>query len=437
MKKSKIPSANGLLQNRAYLALISSQLISNLGDWLQLLALLTMIGLKWQATSWQITIGMLCMLIPMLLGGSLSGMLADRMERKKLMIISDVARAFIVLGMVFVTQLWQVYLLLIAKGIFDVMFSPAKNGKLKEIVSEEHMEKAVSYSAIIEQGTKIIGPALGGMLTVAFGVSICFIIDSVSFLFSAVILLGVPGKSAVVREKFENSQTDEQKKFKFWNELAAGIKVISGIPLIAFGTLTLTLVLLVLQIADSQAIVLFREIPGVPQNIFGWCITLSGVGTLTAVGVSQLLRNRSPLSKIGIGGALLGVAFGLSGIIAIYGPFNFVGYASLAVIFFVAGLGAGLVFIPFQVMLQKRTPESLTGRVFGAVTSLTSTASVLGPICGGLLVTTFGPAPAFMLSGSLMAVIGLMLLMFRPVIMKRDREVSEIVFEEVVQKVSF
>ncbi|GGH38317.1 MFS transporter [Paenibacillus segetis] len=429
MKMNKISSGSGLFQNRAYLALISSQLISNLGDWLQLLALLTMIGLKWQATPWQITIAMLCMLMPMLLGGSLSGMLADRMERKKLMIISDVARTFIVLGMVFVTQLWHVYLLLIAKGIFDIMFSPAKNGKLKEIVPEEHMEKAVSYSAIIEQGTKIIGPALGGMLTVAFGVSICFIIDSASFLLSAIILLGVPGKTSIVRTKLENNRADGQKKFKFWNELAAGIKVISGIPLIAFGTLTLTLGLLVLQIADSQAIVLFREIPGIPQNIFGWCITLSGLGTLVAVGVSQLLRNGSPLSKIGIGGVVLGAAFGLSGIIAIYGPFNLVGYTSLAFIFFVAGLGAGLVFIPFQVMLQKRTPESLTGRVFGTVTSLTSTASILGPICGGLLVTTFGPAPAFIVSGSLLAVIGLLLLLFRPAIMKRDREVSEIVLE--------
>ncbi|RUT48497.1 MFS transporter [Paenibacillus anaericanus] len=427
--KERTPSGGGLLQNRAYLALISSQLVSNLGDWLQMLALITMIGLKWQATSWQITIAMLCILIPMLLGGSLAGMLADRMERKKLMIISDVARAAIVLGLVFVTQLWQVYLLLIAKGIFDVMFSPAKNGKLKEIVAPEHMETAVSYSAIIEQGSKIIGPALGGLLTVAFGVSICFIIDSVSFLLSAIILIGVPSKRNIIRANAVDGLLEKKKKFKFWNELAAGIKIISGIPLIAFGTLTLTMVLLVLQIADSQAIVLFREIPGIPQSLFGWCITLSGVGTLAAVGVSKLLRNWSPLSKIGTGGALLGAAFALSGFLVIFGLFNSIGYASMAVIFFVAGLGAGLVFIPFQVMLQKRTPESLTGRVFGTVTSLTSTAAVLGPICGGFLVTTFGPAPAFMLSGCLMIVIGLVLLLFKSAILKRDREVTESLLE--------
>jgi hypothetical protein len=60
---------NGLLHNRAYLALLASQLISNLGDWLHLLALLVMVGMKWHATPWQITTIMLCSMLPMLVGG--------------------------------------------------------------------------------------------------------------------------------------------------------------------------------------------------------------------------------------------------------------------------------------------------------------------------------------------------------------------------------
>ncbi|WP_068779624.1 MFS transporter [Paenibacillus sp. GM2] len=99
----------GLLHNRAYMSLMASQLISNLGDWLHLLALLMMVGLKWHATPWQITMIMLCSMLPMLVGGPLAGMLADRVERKKLMIIADAVRIFIVLGLVFVTDIWQVY----------------------------------------------------------------------------------------------------------------------------------------------------------------------------------------------------------------------------------------------------------------------------------------------------------------------------------------
>ncbi|SDG43753.1 Predicted arabinose efflux permease, MFS family [Fontibacillus panacisegetis] len=428
MEQKLTYSEKGLWRNRSYVALMGAQLVSNLGDWLYLLALLTMIGLKWNATPWEITITMLSILFPMLIGGPIAGMLADRVERKKLMIISDVARFAIVIGLIFVTALWQVYLILIIKGVFDVLFSPAKNGKLKEIVPSEQMEKAVSYSSIIEQGSKIIGPAIGGMLTAAFGVSICFMIDAATFLVSACILLAVPGKKILSTVKASSVQIEEKtnvEKTGFWSELAAGMKLIVSIPLIAYGTLTLGMALLVLQIADSQTVVLFREIPGMSEDIFGWCITLSGVGTLASVGIIQLLRSWSPLTKMGVGGALLGTVFALAGYASAHLPANGWVFIIIMMLFFLAGLGAGMTFVPFNVMLQQKTPEAMIGRVFGTVTSITSAASVLGPVFGGTLVTAFGPAPAFIISGGLMAVIGLLLLVFRPMIMKRDYRGTE------------
>lgn len=409
----------GLFQNRAYLALMASQLVSNLGDWLHVLALLTMIGLKWNATPWEITASMLCMVLPMLLGGPAAGLLADRFERKKLMILSDAARIVIVLGLVFVTHLWQVYMLLVAKSMFDVLFSPAKNGKIKEVVAPEHLDKAVSYSAVIEQGSKIIGPALGGMLTAAFGIASCFMIDAASFLVSGLILLVVPGKRAAANQDSPELRNTAEK-LGFWKDMAAGMKVIAGLPLIAFGLLTLTMALLVLQVADSQIVVLFREIPGIPEDYLGWCITLSGVGTLAAAGISGAMRRLSPLAKMGAGGALLGIVFAVAGVYALHGPFNHIGYVLLMGMFFLAGVGAGFTFIPFQIALQQRTPEPLIGRVFGTVTSVTSAAAAIGPVCGGYLVTVFGPAPAFIVSGGLMALIGIVLIFFKPLIMKRD-----------------
>lgn len=125
-----------LTANKPFMLLISAQLISNVGDWLHLLALLTMVGLKWQATPWEITLLSLCMAVPMLLGGSLAGYLSDMMDRKALMIGSDLMRAGIVAGLVFAGSLWQVYILLLAKGVMDVIFSPAKSGKLKEVVPQ-------------------------------------------------------------------------------------------------------------------------------------------------------------------------------------------------------------------------------------------------------------------------------------------------------------
>ncbi|MBU5673538.1 MFS transporter [Paenibacillus brevis] len=423
--KNEMKSGEGLLKNRPYVMLLTSQLVSNLGDWLYLLALLTLIGLRWNATPWQITMTMLCMLLPTLLGGPLAGMLADRVERKRLMIIADLARMVLILGLVFVTELWQVYLLLIVKSSFDVMFSPAKNGKIKEIVPHHQLEQAVSYSAIIEQGSKIIGPALGGMLSAAFGLSSCFMINSVAFLLSAIALWGVPARkraAASVQEAGDSAKNLEgAEKAGFWREVSAGLKIIAGIPLIFFGLLTLASALLVLQIADSQIVVLFRGIPGVSENLLGWCITSSGVGTFLAVGVNSLLRKWSPLTKMSFGGMLVGLVFAGAGLLTLQGALGTIGTGLMMTMFLLAGLGAGLTFIPFQVTLQQRTPEAMTGRVFGTVSSVTSAAAVIGPLCGGYLVTMFGPEPAYILSGGLMTVIGLALLLFRKPIIERDQ----------------
>lgn len=426
-RMNEMEKSEGLLKNRPYVMLLTSQLVSNLGDWLYLLALLTLIGMRWNATPWQITMTTLCMLLPTLLGGPLAGLLADRVERKRLMIISDLVRMVLILGLVFVTELWQVYLLLIVKSSFDVIFSPAKNGKIKEIVPHHQLDQAVSYSAIIEQGSKIVGPALGGMLSAAFGLSSSFVINSVAFLISAIALFGVPTKSKLTLASVQAQGTGELAKEAegsqrggLWREVSAGLKVISGIPLIFFGLITLASALLVLQIADSQIVVLFRGIPDVSENLLGWCITASGIGTFLAVAVNRVLSKWSPLTKMSFGGMLIGLVFAGAGVLTMQGTLGTLGTGLMLSMFLLGGLGAGLTFIPFQIALQKRTPEAMTGRVFGTVSSVTSAAAVIGPLCGGYLVTMFGPESAYMLSGGLMTLLGLILMVLRKPIIERD-----------------
>jgi MFS family permease len=128
-----------LKANKPFVLLIAAQLVFNAGDWLHLLALLTMVGLKWEATPWEITALSLCMAVPVLLGGPLAGYASDRMNRKALMIGSDFVCAGLVACLVFAGSLWQVYILLLAKGMMDVslrMF--AGGGFLSYANNREH-----------------------------------------------------------------------------------------------------------------------------------------------------------------------------------------------------------------------------------------------------------------------------------------------------------
>ncbi|HEY2493844.1 MAG TPA: MFS transporter [Paenibacillus sp.] len=414
-----------LSRNRPYVLLMAAQLVSNLGDWLHFLALLTLVGFKWNATPWQITAVSLCMALPMLLGGPIAGYMSDRFNRKHLMISSDIVRAVVVTGLIFVESLWQVYVILIFKGLMDVLFSPAKNGKMKEIIATEDMGRAVAFSSSIEQITKIVGPALGGVLVALVGLKYCFVIDAGSFLLSAVILLGVPRHRMVSNEQLEDQGPHlGQKKPSFWQELSAGVTHIVGMPLLLCGLVVLIAVLLVLQIADSQTVTLFRNIPGVSENLLGWCMGASGLGTLLAA----LLVGRvkwQPLIKMGVGAALMGFVFAVAAIVTLWSEAGEVFiFTTLFTSFFLAGFGAGFAFIPFQTLLQLRTPSTLTGRVFGTVNSLTSAAVIMGPVLGGALVTAYGPVPAFIVSGSLMVMMGLIVFLLRKWIQRKDQQAN-------------
>ena len=408
-----------LTANRPFMLLISAQLISNVGDWLHLLALLTMVGLKWHATPWEITAISLCMAVPMLLGGPLAGYLSDMMDRKALMIGSDLVRAGIVACLVFAGSLWQVYLLLLAKGIMDVLFSPAKSGKLKELVPPGQMDQAVALSSSIEQITKIIGPALGGMLVAAFGISACYLLDSATYLVSAVILLAVPNTGKYRTDRVSDTAENLQGRKSFRHEVSGGLRIIAGMPAVLGGAVMLVTVLLVLQIADSQTVTLFREIPGISGDLLGWCLAASGFGTLLSAIAASRMGSR-PLFFMSAGAIIMGSVFTAAALVTAYGEAGLWMNIMLFGSFTVAGAGAGLVFIPFYSMLQRRTPEAYTGRVFGTVNSLTSAAVILGPVIGGALVTSAGPVSAFVVSGVLAALLGVIMLVLRGKIENKD-----------------
>jgi len=99
-----------LFKNKQYIYLISSQIISSLGDWLDLLALLALVSINWKASPMEMACLMLCFSVPMILFSPFAGVLVDRYDRKKLMIISDIVRACVVTAIVFQTRYgWFTY----------------------------------------------------------------------------------------------------------------------------------------------------------------------------------------------------------------------------------------------------------------------------------------------------------------------------------------
>lgn len=416
-----------LLRNRNYMLLMGSQLVSNMGEWLYIIALLTLVGLKWQASPWEITAMTLCMALPVLIGGPIAGWIGDRYDRKKIMVISDVVRAFILLGVLFAGNLIQIYVLLIVKGLMDVLFSPAKSGKIKEIVDPKHIDQAVTISSSIEQMSKIIGPSLGGLLMALFGIQLCFIIDAGAFVVSALFLLGVPGRKIAKQEGLTGESRSGassgkgagDKSKSFLKEIGEGLQLIYGIPLLLGGVVTICAVVLVLQMADSQIVTLFRLIPNVSEDLLGYCISASGLGTLIAAMFVRKL-SWSTLAKMGAGATAAGLVFAVCAVVVVTQMPHSLQSVVLFGSFFLAGAGGGFVLVPFQMLLMKRTPEHMTSRVFGTVNSLTSGAAIVGPTIGGALITGIGAVPTYIVAGLGTAAVGGALLVFKGRIERKD-----------------
>ncbi|HET7577693.1 MAG TPA: MFS transporter [Bacillales bacterium] len=402
-----------LLKNRPYLFLISAQTVSNLGDWLTLLALSALLGLKWQASPLAISIAFLCLTVPSIACGPFSGVIADRMDRKTLMILTDLFRAAVVIGVIFSSQLWEVYVLLCIKSIFSSLFEPAKEGKLREIVPNEWMQSAVATSELVNNGAKIAGPVLSGVFVATLGIKGSFYLDSASFLLSAILIIGVPITKGASQEAAE--------KTAFFKQFSEGFAFLREKRTLYVGLAVFALVILFLQIPDTQFIVLLREVPGHAIHLLGYIMAASGAGMIIASIILNKKEIRSYLLALSLSTIGMGIPFAFYGLL-IHLPIFWV--TVLFILFsLIVGFSFGMALIPFNVMVQKQTPERITGRVFGTINSVATLATVIGMSAGGIISEFAGVTHNFIFAGSVLVIIGVIVFLSRKGL-EKEKKVS-------------
>src|SRR5712692_825657 len=179
-----------LRANSNFRRLWMAQLVSEIGDWFYSLAVYDLLlGLTWsgQAVSWAIIIQAL----PWFLMTPLAGYVADRFPRRRLMILSDIARGLVVLGLLLVRRaadVWLVYALLGLEVIFASVFEPARNALLPDIASTEEILPANALSSATWSFALTSGAALGGLVTSLLGRPVSFVVNSASFFASALLV---------------------------------------------------------------------------------------------------------------------------------------------------------------------------------------------------------------------------------------------------------
>ena len=176
-----------LQQNPSFRNLWYGQVVSELGDWLNSIAIYALI-LKLSDSGMAMAGAMMAKLLPIVLVSPIAGVVVDRVSRKNVMIISDLLRCVVVLGFLLVEDqdaLWLVYALVIVEISLSGFFEPARSAIIPSLVPKSDLVTDNALSGSTWSVMLAFGAALGGGVVYLFGIKIAFILDASTFLLSA------------------------------------------------------------------------------------------------------------------------------------------------------------------------------------------------------------------------------------------------------------
>jgi MFS transporter, DHA1 family, staphyloferrin A biosynthesis exporter len=182
----RLPAVLQSLQHRNYRLLWSGSLISNSGDWMDQIALNWLVY-ELSGSAVQLALLNLCRLAPIFVFTLVGGVIADRVERRRLLFVTQTVAmllAFILAGLTYtgLVQIWMVLLIAIGRGIVLSFNQPARQSLISDLVPREDLKNAIALNSATLNLTRVLGPTIGGLLIATVGVAGAFFLNAVSFL---------------------------------------------------------------------------------------------------------------------------------------------------------------------------------------------------------------------------------------------------------------
>lgn len=388
------PALANPLQYKGFRNLWLAQSISDFGDGLTGLALLIMVNQLTGSTAALATMAIV-LAIPQVTLGLVAGVYVDRLERKKIMLVSDSVRALLVLGFVLVDSvehMWVLYVLAFLQSAAGTFFGPARGAVIAQLLPKEALLAANSITQTSRIIAGMLGASAAGVLIGSFKVYWpAFVIDAATFAFSflLVLLVQVPrlegGGQAQARRVLE----------LLWE----GLRTI-GHSRILLGTLTgAGVMMLGLGAVNILFIPLLTNDLNVPTTLFGLVQAAQTAGMILAGGVVALLALRlKPTHMVSIGLMGMGLMVGLiAGVEQLWHV--------LVLLFFIGLLGAP-VQAGIGTLVQTSVDDHSRGRVGAALGAVIGSANLTSMALAGVLAGWIGVREVFVVAGILAVVAG-------------------------------
>ena len=357
--------------------------LSSFGDWATLfasVALASQLGSESGNSGITAVVPVVARIIPAFLS-SVAGLMADRLNKKNIMIISDLSRMVIVLFLFFATTLLQLFIINFLTEIFSMMRQPSRESVVPEVVNKENLVKANSLFAIGTYATLPIASILFALIAdikvpafiSSFGNgwsgSIIFLFDAATFLVSAYLLIFLKTKKANTSFKTDGFVLKEFKEglnYFFSNKEIRNITISISLSLFGAGALF---------ILGHTFLTVDR---GFTESSFGFMIASFGTGIIfSMVTFSYFVSSFSRVSFV-IGLCMLSTG------ISLYTAFISDDFLDILLSIFISGVGTGGVYLLTISFLQASTDYKMRGRVFGNFYTIGRIALLLSFLTSGI-----------------------------------------------------
>ena len=369
--------------------LFMAQLVSIFGDFLAIFAVFSLVTFQLHGTATQVSMILVAYMLPLAIVSPLAGVFVDKWNVKWTMIASDLTRGVLVLALLFVRDLNAIYLIFLSMSTVSSFFVPAQSVAVRSIAPAAGLLAVNGLMSQAVQGSQIISPAIAGLLVQWFGANACFLFDSVSFFFSAAMVMTLTIHRAPAAGAAASSVLSSMRQ---------GFSFIFTHAVISFVILAMTAGMFAVRCFGALLSVYVRDILRSNAALFGTLNSLIGVGMI--VGTQFIHRVASHVSKqflvlYGLGGMGIAVLF-----TALFGRVATTAAGMLAL-----GFCAAFIMVPSQTLIQQETPHQLLGRVASSLMSLLAMSQVLAMFVAGPVAQQLGIRNLYFGSAAMLGVI--------------------------------
>ncbi len=390
LRNLTLPNGFSALKHRNYRLYFFGQAVSVTGTWMQSLA---MSWLVLTLTSSAISLALVNVLqfAPTLVFGLFAGVLADRVPKRSLLVITQSIAALcsatlailIWLGRI---DLWQIYVVALIVGINNSFDMPARQAFVSEMVEDrQDLPNAIALNATLFNMGRLVGPALAGLVLGLFGVGVCFAIDALSYLavIASLIMMNiVPAAKAVRRSNPVES-------------LREGLAYVRATPVVGYLVIFAGLVGVFGVNFNVWMPLLAKQELGTGPGGFGLLMSSLGVGALVGA-LSLAFRSKgASVERMVATGLVLGLGEILLGVATDVAPSLILAMLISAIV----GYGLTSTMAMANTVVQSTAPDELRGRVMSVYIMVSAGVSPLGALLAGAVANAANTSVSILMGG--------------------------------------